>query len=513
MKKIICLLLCAATVFFCFSSCKRENVSQTEETTASSAELPSNEKEQKEIKHDVVLGYYSHKSLNPFKTNSVANNNITKLIFDPLFKLDNNFRLEYSIAESFNLEGRVLSVEIKEDVTFSDGSLLDTDDIVYSYNFASDSPLYKERLSNITSASSQNGKVVFTLATQDPFAANCLDFPIVKAGSGDNSIPTGSGRYIPKKHNDSYILKRNDNYSLNEELEQEQLFLYDINETQTPLYLLQIGELSFVYNDFSDGEEEYKINANTSKVNLNNLVFLSFNSNNEIFSYKNIKKAISKALDLNALCGTCYNSMATACTSPFNPAWSEVSSLEQKDISQDIIEADRLLEESGYIYQYKNNKYRSKDFEFLELNMIVNKENPAKLSLAKEIASSLRTMGIGIKLEKLDFEEYKNRVESGEFDMYIGEIKLSANMSLSPFFSSGGNANYGIDLSSTVHGAYSDFLEGKIDLSTFIKVFDEDKPFIPICYRTGLIYYSRQLKYEGAAGESDVFENIYSWSF
>ena len=57
-----------------------------------------------------------------------------------------------------------------------------------------------------------------------------------------------------------------------------------------------------------------------------------------------------------------------------------------------------------------------------------------------------------------------------------------------------------------------DFSAGKIDISTFIKVFTIEKPFIPLLFREGMAYYSRELTYEDTVNEYELFENIYSWS-
>ena len=84
-------------------------------------------------------------------------------------------------------------------------------------------------------------------------------------------------------------------------------------------------------------------------------------------------------------------------------------------------------------------------------------------------------------------------------------------MSLSSFFTEEQGLSYGIDASSSAATAYYDFKEGKIDITTFVKVFEENMPFLPICYKKGVAYYSRELKYEGTVSENDIFSNIYSW--
>ena len=85
-------------------------------------------------------------------------------------------------------------------------------------------------------------------------------------------------------------------------------------------------------------------------------------------------------------------------------------------------------------------------------------------------------------------------------------------MSLLPFFSQKGDVTYGINTDSATAGAYKDFRSGKADISTFIQVFSLEKPFIPLLFREGIAYYSRELTYEDTVNEYELFANIYSWS-
>lgn len=103
-------------------------------------------------------------------------------------------------------------------------------------------------------------------------------------------------------------------------------------------------------------------------------------------------------------------------------------------------------------------------------------------------------------------------MSKGEYDLYVGEIKLTPDMSLTPFFGENSDVNYGIDTSSATATAYYDFISGKIDISTFIQVFSLEKPFIPLLFRDGVAYYSRELTYEDSINEYEPFRNIYSWS-
>jgi len=508
-KPIFTVILCVLIMLSVFCSCKNEGTQQSETTTTGEPETTQSEASKKP--NNVTLGYYSHYTLNPFTTKSKANKNLLTLVYDSLFKLDDSYVPTPSIAQSYENSGKTVSVTLKSSLSFSNGSPLSAQDVVYSFELAKKSPFWSKRLSAFTSALANGNEVVFSLKKADIYAVNCLDFPIVLEGTGKDSIPVGSGRYILTKKGKTYTLKTNSKYNLSEEMSVKTIKLLDINTTENDLYLLQIGELSFVYDDMSSDDKKEKINANTVNIALNNLVFLGINNESEVLSNYEIRQAIAAATDKKAIAAAVYDLLAKPCSTPFNPDWSEVSVFESEETSADSQKAEKLLDESGYVFEYKNNKFRSKNFEYLELNMIVSKKDARHKECATLIKKQLEDAGISVKLEKLEADEFKERLQSGEFDLYIGETKLTPNMDLSVFFSKNGAANYTIDAKSTCANAYYDLISGKIDMSTFVKVFDEYLPFIPVCYRYGTAYYSREIQYEVTGNENNMFAGIYSW--
>lgn len=143
--------------------------------------------------------------------------------------------------------------------------------------------------------------------------------------------------------------------------------------------------------------------------------------------------------------------------------------------------------------------------------MIAGEEDEGRAAAADFAANSLIEAGFDVRLEKLPYDEYVKRLSDGDFDLYIGETKLTPDMELSVFFSKDGAACFAAADESTAAGAYYDLKSGKIDMRTFCGVFDEYLPFLPLCCRMGTVYYSRELKYEGFVNENNIFKNIYSW--
>ena len=77
------------------------------------------------------------------------------------------------------------------------------------------------------------------------------------------------------------------------------------------------------------------------------------------------------------------------------------------------------------------------------LTLLVNSENTARVAAAERIAGQLRSTGLKITLEKLAFEDYTLALEQGQFDLYLGEVVLTADFDLSPLLLSGAALNYG----------------------------------------------------------------------
>ncbi len=509
MKKLICIFICIMVVFTAFSACGDRN--NNDDTTTTDEAISESDITQQPIERKVTLGYYKDKSLNPYKTESPTNKNLLTLVYDSLFLPTDNYTVEPLIGLSFTNSKKTLTVTLDTEALFCDGTAITPSDIVYSFDLAKESKLYKGRLSNFSSVAAGIDSVTFSLVTADIYAENCLTFPIVKYGTGDNDIPTGSGRYSISKKSGNYYLTANPYSTRQEEMATQRISLVPITSDAGELYLLQTGDLTYFFDDLSDGEYT-KIRANTARVAMNNLVYLGINSSSKYLASQKVREAICYAINKTSLADSAYSGIATACDIPFNPNWEISQKVNTTLYEQNTVKVGELLDEAGYVYAYANNQYRSKNFEYIELTMLVNNESQPKKKIAEMTAKWLRDMGIKVTVNSLEYGEYVSALSRGDYDLYIGEVKLSPNMSLKPFFSEKGSASYGINKDSAIAKAYKDFRSGKVDISTFIQVFSLEKPFIPLLFREGMAYYSRELTYEDTVNEYELFANIYSWS-
>lgn len=503
MKKYICILIALLICFSFFGCSKPEKKEEPEETTAVMAEEPVFEKK-------ITLGYYEDKALNPYTTDSPANRNISTLIYDPLYTLDKSYAPVAVIAESCEINATTVTVKIKSGLTFSNGAELSAYDVAYSFNKAKESSFYTARLGNISYATPLSDSVVFTLEQPDIYCEAILTFPIVQSYTAEGDLPVGSGRYTLSDTSEGKVLRANPNNSRGEAVTTNTVYLTPISSHSAELYLLQSGDLSYFFDDLSDSEY-IKIGANIQQVPMNNLVYVGMNSSSAAMSDSLVKEAVTTAINPKTIADAVFSGMCRYAPTPFNPDWYNCEALDFIPEASSIQRAQELLSEGNYIYAYENSTYLSKDFEYLVIRLVVNKDNSDKLHCAEYIHDTLESIGIDVELEALAYADYVKAVNSGEFDLYIGEVKLPANMDLSCFFGEGGNLSTGIDTSSTVAASYRDFMAGTTDISTFVQVFDTYKPFIPLCYRDGVAYFSREFTFEGDITEYEPFLNASTW--
>ncbi len=507
MKKLIPIILLFVLVFgILFTVIKTRMETPAEDPTdTSSVTLPTDE-----TAGEIRLGYFKEKSLNPYKTTSTLNRNLSTLIYDSLFVIEDDFSALPLIAESFTNEGNKLTVKINDEIYFSDGSIVTTADVAYSFRMAKENEFYSKRLSNFNTAVKGDESVIFTMQHSDIYAESNLIFPIIKIGSAGDKYPLGSGRYKIKKSGGNLYLKANEYSTHGEEMATDTIMLTPISADKTELYLLQTGDLTTYFDDLSSGSFT-KINANMVRVPLNNLVYIGLNGNNKFLKDNAVKKAIELCTDKNTICDGIYGGYCRKTDTVFNPDWYLSKTYESKESEYSAIKAGEVLEDANYVYAYKKNKFRSKNFEFLKLKFIVNEENKLRVEAATLITKNLRSAGFDVSLQKLPFSEYQSAIKNGSFDLYLGEIVLSPGMDLSVFFSSEGELAAGVGANRTASDAYFDFVSGTVDFSTFNQVMAHEKPLIPICYRDGIVCFSRALSYEGTVNHYDLYKNIYSW--
>lgn len=506
MKKIICVIL---SVIMLLSVCACSKGGDEETTQAQENEEQDDSFEETKpssnAKANFTLPYSESDSLNPYLSKTQINRALTSLLYDSLFALDESFKAVPVIAQSIEISGVNVVVTLNENAVFSDSTSLNATDVVYSFNTAKDSDRYSEPLGNVLSATAtEKYKVRFTLEKSDSFVSSILTFPIIEYGSAGDNVPLGSGRYYFSSKKLSY----NKNHISGVKPSIKSVYLFPLSEGTNFVDALQIGNISMIFRDLSDCDIKRAAAQNVA-VTLNNIVYLGVNSKNAVLKDSAVRRAINLSIDKDSIVSADYQGYAVRTESPFNPLWSE-SSKSESVFDQSV--AVEILEENGYTYASGTDKYRSdKKGKSIELKILVSGDNEFRREAAQSIAKNLTQIGIGAEVVPVGFKKFKERVKEGKYDLYLGEVKLCENMSLSPFFEKSGKARYGIELKSDIVSSYEKLLSGKITVPEFEKEFSAAPAFIPVCFRQGVVIASNTISDNIISTPTDIFSNISEW--
>ncbi|MBP3329219.1 MAG: hypothetical protein J6L89_00135 [Clostridia bacterium] len=495
MKKAIrflCLLMCVIIVLTAFTSC---TVSMGEIKPASAEMDDSNY---------LKLPVRNTDSLNPYLAKTEYNIALSSLLFEGLVKVKEDFTVENVIASKVKVGAESVTVKINPSYCFSDSSPITAADVEYSFNLAKESDTFKKQLENFEEISASGDSVTFKLKSPDIYASLCLDFPIVKQQTEDyEGFVTGSGKY---KIENNQTLIMNEKWHSKEMPKLRRIRLVNMLDTASGHESVETGNISYYFQDMSSGNYLRK-NVRTHATLMTNLVFLGMNSLNENLEKIEVRQAVSLLIPKETIVEESYLGYAEVADTPFIPSWKELKKINFSEKSEAFNEATELLESAGYS--------RGNDVtqNIMRLRLIVNDDNAFKVSAAENIATALKSAGIVVEVEKLPFETFVLRLQNGEYELYIGEMKMTKNMSLYPFFSLNGGASYGINTNSKIVATYNDFLNGKVTLQRFVDYFEVAAPFAPICFRSGIEMYTNELSVPRYGTVTDRFENIYSWYY
>ena len=507
---IICLLLCFA-LYGCSNGISTP-AKNSQVSVVSTASL-------KYTKNTINLPYALNKSLNPFTVNSMLNLMLSPLMYDSLCKPDESFKPVNILAASVTNNGNTVTCKLVN-AKFTDGSLVTAEDVQYSYALAAiPGGYFYSRVFNIATVTTQkNNIVIFTLKVPDPLFANMLDVPIIKVNS--DKLPQtqliGSGRYIYNKNGNNATLVYNKNWFRKASPQVTTIQLIDMPDDSTIASSLEIGTLDYVLSDYGTGTP-MSVSLGSNSINLNQIVYIGINAvnpSNSALTDPHVRKAISLIINRKELVKDVFSSHAIPTVLPFNPSWDLAPKVSDIEFVAEIDKAKSELALAGYNSKDKSGVYTKTEggvTTTLSFTILVNKDDNLRLVAAEKIGNYLKNSGFNISMNEVDFASYTSAIQTSAFDMYLGELKLTNNMDLSPFYTIGSTPSFGIQPNSAFYTALSAYNNNSAKFADAVTAFKNDTPFIPICYKIGSVSFPHVFFTNIVATNHDIFYNIENW--
>ena len=470
-----------------------------------------------------LLASYSD-TFNPYTANTDINRKVCQLLYEPLVSLDDNFEVIYCLAESVSVQDKVYTVKLVN-ALFSDNTSVTAEDVVYSYQVAKVSnTAYDSYFYAVKSVWAVDQKTVsFELNVYDPYFANLLTFPIIKKGS-DNITdqdgvlfpPIGCGRYVLSENKESLL--RNDGY-YGKKGSIAQIELINAPDDESVSHYVEIGATDVYFTDFSDGKI-VRMSGKKTDVNLNNFVYIGINGNDPQLNNINMRYALSTVIDRTAICQSAYYNNAVAANGFFNPVFAPTSSLQTIKIESDLKITIENLEKIGYNNLDSGGVRVNQHGTRAAFTLLVNSENASRSAAADMISKQAKEAGIEISVIKVTYETYIERLKSGYFQLYLGEIYVLPNMDISPLIIPGAAAAYGrveenatvtedetvdIPKASSASEIVKGYYAGNHTIADVATTLITEMSVIPVCYRKGLLFYDSSAVNLASASQSDIY--------
>ena len=137
-------------------------------------------------------------------------------------------------------------------------------------------------------------------------------------------------------------------------------------------------------------------------------------------------------------------------------------------------------------------------------------DNPLRVTAAQSVADSLTACGLQVTVRALDREPYTQALQTGDFDFYLGEVRLSPNFDLSPFFREGGALSYGSVSDEALDALCRKALENSGNYYELHQAVMDSGQLCPLLFRTYAVFATRGMVSDLLPGLDAVFHTANS---
>lgn len=456
------------------------------------------------------LGYDPAASLHPITGDSQVNQELTGLVFQGLYELDNTFTPQPVLAQSAAVseDGLTWTFTLKTGAVFSDGTPLTAAQAAASLNSARTSALYAQRLAGVTDAAAGEGDaLVVTLSAPNGNLPALLDVPIVLE-QPEGTAPLGTGYYHYEQSGEELLLRPNPHNAAASALPYTAIPLTPVSDSESRIAAFDSGEVSCVTTDFTDPYAlGYSSSYETTDFPTTALLYLGFRTGEGMCASPLVRQALSMALDRASAVRVDLSGHGDEACLPVSPLSGEYSRTAADTLDYDLEGAAALLEQAGYEKKEDGLLYDRRDPAALTL--LVNSDNDGRQAVAARLAQALEELGITVMVQRLPWSGYTAALAKGEFDLYLAEVRLTGDFDPTALLT--GELNYGGFEGEELSALLAQWRSARGSQRTqaanaLWERFAQDVPIAPVCFKRG----SLLMRWGMAANLSPTRGNPYS---
>jgi peptide/nickel transport system substrate-binding protein len=400
---------------------------------------------------DAVIGYVALDNADPiqFKTNAdyMVTNNVYGTVVKENYKKDDKgvlvgdstYSMELADSLTWNSAGTALTIKMKPNLKFADGTPLTSADVVYtiqrSLSDASYANAFKQYIgvTDPTTAVTAPDATTAVIATtfKAPLLEKFLSFPVfgilektagtAHATSADPWAKVyfaktiiSSGAYMVSSwpDQDSMVLKKNPNYTVDDiSNSPATVTLKNIADPNQEYLALQQGQIDIALGLLPKLAKQAQGNSGVTVATspASDLVYMGFNNTDPQLSNVKVRQALSYLVPYDSLRNDVYAGFANTAygIAPY-PMTSALDSAGTKlAYPTDVAKAKQLLSDAGV--------------SNLSLTLSIDAGDPTAVQAATFIQSAFQQGGVTLKVDQLQSADYNAKLGKRQLQTFLGE--------------------------------------------------------------------------------------------
>lgn len=478
---------------------------------------------EEEVIKDINLGVASFDTVNPILSQNKHMQEISRIIYEPLFELDSEYKLQKCLAKDWaKTSSTTYLIKIRNDIKWSDGTDFSVEDVSYTIDILKQIPsVYGNNVQYIVGVDKiDDDTLQITIDHEIPFFEYNLIFPIMSKAYFDgqdfsttekNNAPIGTGKYkIVQNDNDKIVLNKNENYN------RDNLTL----ETITITKYAGLGEL---YNAFKLGKVDVVTTNNTSienyigtigynkqEVSGRDFDYLALNTQTPILANTEVRNALSHAINRANMISSIYNNKYRLMDYSLDyGSWLKGNA---GDNSYNPELAQQILEQNGWEYKYNRwQKTENYNTQVLSFKIVVQSSNQARVNVAEMIKADLANIGINVTIIKASDNQYQSYLQNKNYEAIITGTTVSANPSIETYMNACNFNNEELNnlMAEVKNITKEDLLKEKYN--RIREIFNEQQPYIGLYSSYYAVDSSWSLKGSVTANWYNIFIDINNW--
>ena len=407
----------------------------------------------------IIIGVSNDvETLNPIFSESALSQEIAHLLLLGLADLDENSEFKPELAESWDSseDFMKLTYHLRKDAIWSDGQPVTAEDVKFTYDLLMDTLVASPRQSacdfikNVTIIDSNTVTFEFTEAYPTQIfdtAGEILPKHILEKVDrkeiknhdfGRNPISSGPFKFKKWVSQQYLELEPNEKY-FGRCAYLDQVIFKIVPDKTNLLMQLKSGEIDMV-SDVPVAEIESiksgKSGLTVYQVNGRVYYYIGYNEKNPLFSDRNIRRALTMAMDRNKIIEALLYGYGRPCLGPLAPMVKWAFNEDVKEIVYDPAAAKDELKKAGWD-DHDGDGILDKNGKKFEFTLSSATGNQLKADVAVITQEQLGKIGIKVNIEMLEWTTFIDQIQGKNFDACVNGWSTPYYVDPTPVFHSG----------------------------------------------------------------------------